>query len=264
MLVDAPGRLRLVHGPKENCTRPAVDPLFRSAALAYGPRVIGVVLTGHLDDGAAGLLAVKDRGGIAIVQDPTEAAAPSMPQSAMAQVAVDHCLPVDEIGPLLADLVANDPPPFEAPVPSGGHQLHHLRILETETILSIQGAAMIDVAQWEDLGAPSDLSCPECHGVLHEVRDSRVLRFRCRAGHGFSAKSLLACVAAAREDTMWSAVRATEEEASLARRLAGRTAAAGDARLAAFLSGLAGHADEQTTQLRGMLRSALGSIEPDV
>ena len=113
-LVVEPGRMRVVHGPTENGCRPAVDPLFRSAARVYGPRVVGIVLTGGFDDGTAGLAAVKEAGGIAIVQDPDEAFAPSMPRSARAFVQVDHVLPVREIAVLIAELTreqTNTKPP---------------------------------------------------------------------------------------------------------------------------------------------------------
>jgi two-component system chemotaxis response regulator CheB len=105
------GKMRLVRGPKEHWTRPAVDSLFRSAAIAYGPRVIGVVLTDNLDDGTAGLLAIKDRGGVTIAQDPAEAFQPSMPRSAIESVPIDHIAPLSEIGPLL---IQYDPPTVDA------------------------------------------------------------------------------------------------------------------------------------------------------
>ena len=115
LLVEADGRMRLAFGPKENFFRPAVDPLFRSAALAFGPRVAGVVVSGGLDDGTAGLAAIKAAGGIAIVQDPREAEAPSMPQSALRHVAVDHCLPVRDIAGLLIRLSSGGENPTAPP-----------------------------------------------------------------------------------------------------------------------------------------------------
>jgi len=109
MLVEK-GYVKLSHGPHENLARPAIDPLFRSAAVAYGPAVVGVVLTGQLDDGTAGLLAIKDRAGTTIVQDPAEASASSMPQSALQHVPVDHCLGLDDMAALLVMLAHDDPP----------------------------------------------------------------------------------------------------------------------------------------------------------
>jgi two-component system chemotaxis response regulator CheB len=104
-LTLASGRMWLTRGPAVNLHRPAIDPLFQSAAEAYGPKVVGVLLTGYQDDGTAGLAAIKNRRGIAVVQDPKEAYAPDMPRSALRQVDVDHCLPLKEIAPLLVDLV---------------------------------------------------------------------------------------------------------------------------------------------------------------
>jgi two-component system, chemotaxis family, protein-glutamate methylesterase/glutaminase len=210
MLLEG-GRIRLVRGPKENFTRPAIDPLFRSAALACGARVVGVVLTGLLRDGTAGLLAIKDRGGIAIVQDPEEALAPSMPQSAIARVQVDHCCPVAAMPALL---VGYDPPDLPPPAPSILMEAEH-RMTTMETYLT-------DEAALEASSEPSPLTCPECHRVLYRLEDPRLLRFRCRAGHSMTGSALLAFLGAAREDAIWSAVRSLTEEASLARELDAR------------------------------------------
>jgi two-component system chemotaxis response regulator CheB len=200
-LVIEPTRVRLTRGPKENRFRPAVDPLFRSAAQVYGPRVIGVVLTGNLDDGSAGLRAVKQLGGTAIVQDPQEALAPSMPRSAMRQVRVDHCLPVAEIAPLLVRLASTpieDEGAYEVP-----EEMNiEISIAKEDTALD---AGVLK------LGEPSNYACPECHGVLLQLKDVGRLRFRCHTGHAYSVDSLLAEITENIEDSLWNAIRAIEE-----------------------------------------------------
>ena len=120
LLVEV-GKMRVVRGPKENRHRPAVDPLFRSAAWAYGPRVIGVVLTGNLDDGTAGLWSIKTCGGIAVVQDPSDALYPGMPNNALTYVKVDYSVPLNEMGPLLNRLVRESSADIFAPVTSALH-----------------------------------------------------------------------------------------------------------------------------------------------
>jgi two-component system chemotaxis response regulator CheB len=168
-------KIRVVRGPSENRHRPAIDPLFRSAAQAYGPRVVGVILTGALDDGTAGLLAVKRRGGVAIVQDPKEALFPSMPSSALAHVQVDRISPLAGIGPLLAEL-ANTEVPLE--------QVESVpRDIQKETALTEMDIAMME--NQEHIGTPSTFSCPECGGILWELEEGGLLRFRCRVGHAF-------------------------------------------------------------------------------
>ena len=171
MLVQG-DHIRLVHGPRENGARPAIDPLFRSAAFAYGTRAIGIVLSGSLDDGTAGLLAIKDRGGIAVVQDPADAIAPSMPGSAMAHVAVDHCRPIGEIGPLIAALIA-DTAIAPAGIAPAAQRESSTRIIELEHYISDAGVALTDRDWWNELVTPCGLTCPECQGVLGEVRDRR-------------------------------------------------------------------------------------------
>jgi two-component system, chemotaxis family, protein-glutamate methylesterase/glutaminase len=177
------GYVRLSHGPRENRARPAIDPLFRSAAVAYGPAVVGVVLTGQLDDGTAGLLAVKDRGGTTIVQEPSEAIAPSMPQNAIHHVAINHRCTLAEMGPLFVGLANDDP--------STASACDIDRLMEIENRI-VEGIFNVD--DWwdvEQMSLPSGLNCPDCRSALYELKDNRVLRFRCRSGHAFTALSLL-------------------------------------------------------------------------
>ncbi len=153
------GRLRLTRGPRENRVRPCIDTLFRSAAVDLGPRVVGVVLSGALDDGTAGLWAIKDRGGVAVVQDPAEAEFPDMPKNALTHVDVDHVLPVDRIGSTLAAVTAKSIPRV-TPVP---------RAMAAEAAMELRGNALKQGVL--DLGQPSPNSCPECHGSLVEIRE---------------------------------------------------------------------------------------------
>ena len=203
------GRIRLTKGPKENRFRPAIDPLFRSAAYAYGSRVVGIVLSGALDDGTAGLWAIKDRGGIAVVQDPAEAEQRSMPASALANVQVDHCVPVSEIPPLLVGLTQRAVEERRIPVSKD---------LEIETKIALGGdAADLDVQQ---LGEISEFTCPDCHGTLVKLTNDKLLRFRCHTGHSFGGASLVAELTDSVEETVWTAIRVVEERIRLLKHLA--------------------------------------------
>ena len=207
------GRVRVMRGPKENRHRPAVDPLFSSAARWYGPRVIGVVLTGSLDDGTAGLLSIKKAGGITIVQDPAEAFCGDMPRSAIDTVKVDYVRPLKQIGELLQKLL-----PAEV-ADNGAGKTSRLR---KETRI-----AELDMSAIEDEnrpGNPSQFACPECGGVLWELDGEEMLRFRCRVGHAYTANSLSVEQSVAAEGSLWAAMRALEEGASLAKRMAQRAA----------------------------------------
>ncbi len=206
-----PGRIRLARGPRENGHRPAADALFRSAARVYGRRVIGVVLSGALDDGTAGMVAVKRVGGLAVVQHPDDAMYDGMPQSVLNHVAADHCLPVADIPALLVRLVGEplpEPPP-EVP----GMSPDSVREAD---MAELEPGAVHDPQR---PGDPSVYGCPECGGVLWELRDGEVLRFRCRVGHAWSAETLFAEQADGLEAALWSAMRALEEQAVLARRM---------------------------------------------
>jgi len=221
-LLLEPGRVRVTRGPKENRFRPAVDPLFRSAALAYGPRVVGVVLSGGLDDGTAGLWAIKTRGGVAIVQDPDEALHRSMPESALRQTRVDYCLRVADIGPTLAMVSAELADTGEFPVPEG---------LEIETRIAMEDQALH--AGFGDIGEPSLFTCPECHGTLLRMKSGGGVRFRCHTGHAYTADALLAELTESVEGVLWNAVRSVQESSLLMEHIAAHLRGTGAAELAA-------------------------------
>jgi two-component system chemotaxis response regulator CheB len=245
-LVIEPGRVRLTRGPKENRFRPAVDPLFRSAAQTYGPRVVGIVLSGGLDDGTSGLWTVKQLGGTAVVQDPFEALAPSMPQSAMRHVRVDHVLEVSEIAPLLVRLASTpaDAQEGDHPVPD------HVRI--EVNIASEDKAKEAGVLR---LGEPSTFACPECHGVLLQMKEAVPPRFRCHTGHAYTLESLLSEMDEAIDNSLWNTIRAIEERVMLIRQAAEHQRdihGDGDELL---------HRAEETQRRADLIRQALPSVD---
>jgi two-component system, chemotaxis family, protein-glutamate methylesterase/glutaminase len=242
-LLVEPGNLRVTKGPGENRFRPAIDPLFRSAAQVYGPGAIGVILTGGLDDGTAGLWAIKQLGGVAVVQDPADALSPSMPQHALEYVRADHVLPLAAIASLLIELTAI---PMEAlaelPVPEQ---------LQIEVKIAMEQNP-ID-AGLDGIGVPSSFACPECHGVLLQLKEGSRTRFRCHTGHAFSVASLLAAVSDGIEESLWNAVRALEEGQLLMTRLAEHLKSAHDGDEAAQFVDRANEAKRQSDIIRRLL-----------
>ena len=202
--------VHLVRGPQENRCRPAIDPLFRSAAVAYGPRVIGVILSGSLYDGTVGLLAIKRHGGVTIVQDPAEALFPDMPRNALEYVEVDHVLPLAQIAPTLVRLTREQIGEMPGVVASNNEQKE----------IAVAEADMPTIENENKPGTPSVFACPECGGTLWEIQEEDLLRFRCRIGHAFSADSLLSVQAEALEGALWAALHGLEENAALAPRMA--------------------------------------------
>jgi two-component system chemotaxis response regulator CheB len=220
LVVEAPdgsSRLRLTNGPRENRSRPAVDPLFRSAALAYGPRVIAVVLSGALDDGTAGLWAVRDRGGVAVVQDPDSAAIGSMPRSALNEVGADHVALPHELGPLLGELTRLSVPSGGGGVMAADADAERLRELQREVALA--GVDEHTHADSPRYGEPSRFSCPDCGGVLWDVssRQGGPTRFRCDTGHAYSPANLAEAQIETVEAALWASLRALENGVELAR-----------------------------------------------
>ncbi len=203
------GYVHLAMGPKENSHRPAVDPLFRTAARIYGKRVVGVVLSGLLDDGTAGLASIKQRGGVAVAQDPDEAMYSGMPRSAIENVDVDRVLPIAGIATFLSEIVST--PVSKEKSASVSEQM------QMETDIIEMDIAAIDNSQRP--GKPSGYACPECRGVLWEIHEGKLTRFRCRTGHAFSVNTLIAEQSDALEVALWSALRALEEKAALTQRM---------------------------------------------
>jgi two-component system chemotaxis response regulator CheB len=245
-LLVADGFLRVVRGPRGNRQRPAIDPLFRSAAGAYGPRVIGVILTGALDDGTIGLQEIKRQGGIALVQDPNEAETASMPRSAMEHVQVDFCLPLAPLAAKLVELVRMPLPDM----PSGEPPQR----LEFE----IEADALLPSALADDARRPgklSGLTCPECHGPLWEIEDGELVRYRCRVGHAYSQQTIMIEQALAVERALWTGLRALEENATLSRRLAKRAAGLNSTHSAQRFTNRAEEIEAQAETLRHTLQS---------
>lgn len=197
----------LSHGPRENRTRPAVDPLFRSAALARGSAAVGVVLSGALDDGTAGMVAIKRVGGTAMVQDPDSAVTPDMPRSAMQHVEIDHCLNPTGLAGVLQSLAGTDAPATTADVSS---LVREVSVIRRET-------GDIDTAL--EMGELAPLSCPDCGGPLWEI-DDQMSRFRCHTGHAFTARHLLAGLQDAQEQALWVALRTMQERSRMLHRIA--------------------------------------------
>jgi two-component system chemotaxis response regulator CheB len=238
-LLLEPGHIRLTRGPRENRCRPAVDVLFRSAAYAYGSRVIGVVLTGALDDGTAGLWAVKARGGVTVVQDPEEAAHPSMPLSALEHVAIDHVARVEAMGPLLLSLSC------ESVKPTEGAVSEELRV---ETAIAKESRALqLGVME---LGPFTPYTCPECHGALVQLAGGGITRFRCHTGHAFTINSLLAEVTQGVEDMLWGSIRAIEESVLLLKQMARQARKKKDTKGARMLERQAKEAQQRADMVR--------------
>jgi two-component system chemotaxis response regulator CheB len=232
-------KLMVTKGARENRSRPAIDPLFRSAAVAHGNRVIGVLLTGQLDDGTAGLVAIKRCGGTCVVQDPGDAAYPDMPANAARHAQIDHCVPIAKMGELLTTLVTKRTPP-RVSVP---------RDITIEA--KIAERVLSDLKSVDALGTQVPFNCPGCGGVLWAMSEGSALRYRCHTGHSYTAPVLLAEQSAKIEETLWVALRMFEER----RNLLSTIATARQTAHARSAAERAKEADVHIERIRTMLRS---------
>jgi two-component system chemotaxis response regulator CheB len=240
-LIIGRNHLHVRRGPRENGSRPAIDPLFRSAAASCTTRVIGVLLTGLLNDGTSGLQAIKRCGGLTLVQDPGDAAYGEMPRSALRHVAVDHVLPLAAIPAALVGLA------LEACPPAG------------EVPEEIRAEALIAAQEIRDMRHPeagrpiSPITCPECHGSMQEIVDGELVRYRCHTGHAFTLDTLGAIQAETWERALYGAFRAQQERALLVGRMADEARARGAARSAAQLQQRAQTYEEGADALRRLI-----------
>lgn len=233
--------LRVVYGPRENRARPAIDPLFRTAAVHYRSRVIGVVLTGLLSDGAAGLLAVHRCGGTAVVRSPDDAAYPDMPRRALGAVPTARQVPISDLGSVLERLVAE-----EAPVPPPVPQALRIEARLTERAMAN--------ANWGEVPSrPTDFTCPECSGAIHEIEDAPLLRYRCRVGHAYSVDDFVAAKGRGVEDALWLALQTLQEQAQMLETLAREDRHRGWARNAARYEERAREMRDSAERLRDLV-----------
>jgi two-component system chemotaxis response regulator CheB len=241
LLVDG-SQIVLTRGPKENHYRPSIDLLFRSAAYHFGNRATGIVLSGSLSDGSSGLFSIKRAGGIAVIQDPSEAVYSSMPLSALRQVDIDYTLAAAEIGLLLNELV-REPTPNE---PTGAGP-YRLALKQEVDFAAGKPEATMNIVQNHD---PSPYTCPDCAGVLFRVHEGIQDRFRCHTGHGFSAAALFSEYFESMEGKLWESLRAMQETILLIAEATHRAAAAGEDEHARVLADTKADLDKRLEILR--------------
>ncbi len=209
-LLIARGRVQVRRGPRENGFRPAVNPLFRTAAGVYGARVAGVLLSGARDDGVAGLAAIKREGGVALVQDPSEALAPGMPETALRNVEVDHVAGAADMADIVRELV------------TGAHRSAHGTPMGHDRSRDAAEAGTHDIHRARRTKPPSPFTCPECGGALWQSGGDGPMEFRCHVGHRYTGDGLASAQLEALEHVLWSALRTLEEGSELSRRMARR------------------------------------------
>ena len=246
LLIEA-DRVLVKRGPKENRNRPSVDALFRSAAYSHGARVIGIVLSGALDDGTSGLWSIKRLGGITIVQDPAESSFDSMPSNALSQVDIDYCLSVHKMGALLSRLTREARPSEPDNAAQDRHRMH------VEVSVAVDGDAFRKGVM--EIGQLTPFTCPECQGVLVRLTEGKLTRFRCHTGHAYSASALLSGVMGKIDESYWAVMRSLEEAAMLLEQIGNNLTNEGQGKAAKIFLDRSKAAMEQSRQLRDAVLS---------
>ena len=241
LILDDNDRLCLGIGPRENGSRPAIDPMFRSAAACCGARAIGVVLTGTLGDGASGLWVIRQCGGITVVQDPSDAAYRVMPETALILVQPDHVASLMEMPALLTKLV-QEPAGKTKPVPES---------LRYE--IEVAKSGRTNMKEMDRVGRRSVLSCPDCGGVMWEIDEEGLVRYRCHVGHAYTADVMNVALDESLRRALASGLRALEERVALAQKMCKRASIGGHTRVAQEWAEHARTLDHETALIRDLV-----------
>jgi two-component system chemotaxis response regulator CheB len=232
-------------GPMENRYRPSIDTLFRSAAASHGARVIGIILTGMLEDGAAGMMAIRRAGGVCIIQDPNEAQYPDMPKAVLNQLDPDFSVPVSQMGEVLSRVLKRKKKKSKR-IPADV-------VMESK----IAERTQIGIDAMKELGQHSLFSCPDCGGGLWEMKANGTTHYRCHVGHSFTSEGLLIGMEYTTESALWTALRIIEERKNLLRKIEEKEKIRGNRTLATTYHKRAAELEQQIVQLKKVLFSGI-------
>jgi two-component system, chemotaxis family, protein-glutamate methylesterase/glutaminase len=244
-LIIKQDKMLLGRGPLENRYRPSIDALFRSAAVAFGPTVIGVILTGMLEDGASGMYAIRKSGGICIIQDPEEARYPGMPQAVLNVLKPDYIVSVSEMGEAIRTSLPLLKKKRKTKIPE-----------EIVKEAEIAERVNVGIGQLQGLGKMSPISCPDCGGTLWELKENGSSRYRCHVGHAFSEEGLITSMEASTEATLWIALRMIEERKNLLYQVGERESKKGKRKLAATYFNRSDEMEAHAKKLKDLLFNA--------
>lgn len=245
LMIDQ-NKILIGKGPVENRYRPSVDALFRSAAASHGNRVIGIILTGMLEDGAAGMLAIRRAGGICIIQDPNEASYPDMPRAVLNQLSPDYSVPVSEMGNVLSKVLSEKRKKKSSRIPSD--IIKEARIAER---------VFTGINTTHNLGERSVYSCPDCGGGLWEITENDISRYRCHVGHTYSSDGLISGMEATTEAALWTALRIIEERKNLLKQIEEKEKKRGNRQLSLSYRKRAIELEQQVEELKRVLFASL-------